>query len=86
MFWTSTVAPFLWSGIINEFFEIVEKTDDEIDKWKSSRIGLQMVREQNLSIYPGSSSGLGEYVGVVVSKSLKSELSVTTGGKIQFAS
>jgi len=45
-----------------------------------------MVREQNLSIYPGSPSGLGEYVGVVVSKSLKSELSVTTGGGIQFAS
>jgi len=37
----------LWSGIVKESFQIVGKTDDEIDKWKSLRMGLQIVRAQN---------------------------------------
>jgi len=59
-FWTLTFAPFLWSGIIKESFQIVGKTDDEIDKWKSLRMGLQIVRAQNLRTHPGSPSGPGE--------------------------
>jgi len=50
----------LWSGIIKESFQIVGKTDDEIDKLKSLRMGLQIVRAQNLRTHPGSPSGPGE--------------------------
>jgi len=46
--------------MIKESFQIVGKTDDEIDKLKSLRIGLHMVDAQNLSTHPGSPSGPGE--------------------------
>jgi len=48
-------------------------------------MGLQIVRAQNLNTHPGSPSGPGEYVGVIISKSLKRELLVIRGEKIQFA-
>jgi len=48
-------------------------------------MGLQIVRAQNLRTHPGSPSGSGELVGVIVSKSLKRELSVITGEKIRSA-
>jgi len=43
-----------------ESFQIVGKTDDEIDKLKNLRIGLHMVDAQNLNTHPGSPSGPGE--------------------------
>jgi len=46
--------------MIKESFQILGKTDDEIDKLKSLRIGLHMVAAQNLSTHPGSPSGPGE--------------------------
>jgi len=46
--------------MIKESFQIVGKTEDEIDKLKSLRIGLHMVDAQNLSTHPGSPSGPGE--------------------------
>jgi len=46
--------------MINESFQIVGKTDDDIDKLKSLRIGLHMIDAQNLSTLPGSPSGPGE--------------------------
>jgi len=39
---------------------MVGKTDDEIDKLESLRIGLHRVDAQNLSTHPGSPSGPGE--------------------------
>jgi len=50
----------LESGMLKESFQIVGKTDDEIDKLKSLRISLDRVDAQNLSTHPGIPSGPGE--------------------------
>jgi len=60
LFWTLTYVPFLWSGIIKEYFHIVGKSDGEIDKLKSLRMGLQIVRAQTLSTHQGSPSDPAE--------------------------
>jgi len=64
--------------MIKESFQIVGKTDDEIDKLKSLRIGLHRVDAQNIITHSGSPSAPSL-------RSLKKELFVITGVKIQFS-